>query len=98
MEEVEKKFFNFILIWLIFYHRKCFNGYVYLYKHESKVLNCEMKFRVYLPESTTKLPVLYFLSGLTCNYDNFITKSGVIQFASKHKIALGFFFFFFLTI
>jgi S-formylglutathione hydrolase len=48
-----------------------------------------MKFRVYLPDSTSKLPVLYFLSGLTCNEDNFITKSGAIQYASKYSIALS---------
>jgi len=47
-----------------------------------------MKFRVFLPESETKVPAIYCLAGLTCTEETFITKSGAIEVASKHGIAL----------
>lgn len=47
--------------------------FLFRYAHQSSVLGCEMKFNVYLPPATSeKLPVLYFLSGLTCTEDNFM--------------------------
>jgi len=56
----------------------------------SKETNCKMNFGVYLPEDAVekkeKLPVLYWLSGLTCTEQNFIQKSGFQRFAAKHKI------------
>ncbi|KAJ1557750.1 hypothetical protein HK096_005572 [Nowakowskiella sp. JEL0078] len=49
-----------------------------------------MKFSVFLPPaaSTKKVPVLFFLSGLTCNEDNFITKAGALKKASECNIAI----------
>lgn len=68
----------------------CFGGWQEVYQHTSKTLNCEMKFAIYLPpmEEEQKYPVLYWLSGLTCNEQNFITKSGAQQFAAQHGIIL----------
>lgn len=68
----------------------CFGGWQEVYQHTSKVLNCEMKFAIYLPpmEEGQKYPVLYWLSGLTCNEQNFITKAGAQQFAAQHSIIL----------
>ncbi|KAK9709772.1 hypothetical protein K7432_008800 [Basidiobolus ranarum] len=69
----------------------CHNGTVTKYSHVSKTLGCEMKFNVFMPQAATsgsKVPGLYFLSGLTCNEDNFITKAGAIPHAAKHNIAL----------
>lgn len=68
----------------------CFGGWQEVYQHTSKTLNCEMKFAIYLPpmEEAQKYPVLYWLSGLTCNEQNFITKSGAQQFAAQHGIIL----------
>jgi S-formylglutathione hydrolase len=49
-----------------------------------------MRFSVYLPPqaSERRLPVVYFLSGLTCNEENFMTKSGAQQFAAKYGLML----------
>ncbi|MDO7410113.1 S-formylglutathione hydrolase [Acinetobacter baumannii] len=71
-------------------HEASFSGWQDVYQHESTSLNCEMKFAVYIPEHQQgeKLPVLYWLSGLTCTEQNFITKAGAQQFAAKHKIIL----------
>ncbi|MBI6528898.1 S-formylglutathione hydrolase [Proteus vulgaris] len=68
----------------------CFGGWQEIYQHTSKALNCEMKFAIYLPpmEEEQKYPVLYWLSGLTCNEQNFITKAGAQQFAAQHGIIL----------
>ena len=71
-------------------HRACFGGWQDVYRHESKVLGCTMDFAVYLPPqaSTGKLPVLYWLSGLTCTEQNFITKAGAQRYAAEHGIVL----------
>ncbi|KAG1445483.1 hypothetical protein G6F46_012095 [Rhizopus delemar] len=69
---------------------KCFGGHVIKYQHHSDELNCDMKFNVFLPKEsqTRQVPVIYFLSGLTCTEDNFIQKSGAMSEAAKHGIAL----------
>ncbi|KAG9509885.1 Cationic amino acid transporter 2 [Fragariocoptes setiger] len=72
---------------------KCFNGHQYVYGHSSRTLGCQMKFGVFLPSSVAtnpdkKYPVLYFLSGLTCTEQNFITKSGFQKFAEQYEIVV----------
>ncbi|EGF78255.1 hypothetical protein BATDEDRAFT_30493 [Batrachochytrium dendrobatidis JAM81] len=68
---------------------KTFDGIVFKYSHDSTLLACKMKFSVFLPKSVSKaIPALYFLSGLTCNEDNFITKAGAIKKASQLGLAL----------
>lgn len=69
---------------------KIFDGQQTQYQHRSKVLNCDMQFSVYLPQkrNNKQVPVLYWLSGLTCTDQNFVTKAGAQQFASKHNIAI----------
>lgn len=49
-----------------------------------------MQFAVYLPPAAAerKVPVLYWLSGLTCTEQNFITKSGAQRYAAEHGVAL----------
>ena len=71
-------------------HRACFGGWQDVYRHESAVLGCSMNFAVYLPPqaATQKLPVLYWLSGLTCTEQNFITKAGAQQHAAQHGLIL----------
>lgn len=71
-------------------HRACFDGFQDVYQHQSKTLNCEMKFSIYLPKSSeqNKLPVLFWLSGLTCNEQNFITKAGAQRYASEHDVII----------
>lgn len=62
---------------------KTFGGMQGVYSHASGVLSCEMKFAVYKPEGKGPFPVLYWLSGLTCTEENFITKAGAQRVASE---------------
>jgi S-formylglutathione hydrolase len=66
---------------------KCFEGLQQVYEHYSNQLKCTMKFGAYLPSNhtTSNMPVLIWLSGLTCNETNFIQKSGFQKYAEKHK-------------
>jgi S-formylglutathione hydrolase len=68
----------------------CFGGTVQFYSHFSEACNSEMKFSVYIPPQAQSepVPVLYFLSGLTCTEENFMTKAGAQQFAAKYGIML----------
>jgi len=65
-----------------------FGGTQEVWKHTSSSLNCEMRFGIYLPPKAAqaKCPVLYFLSGLTCTEQNFITKAGAQRYASQHGV------------
>ncbi len=67
-----------------------FGGQQLRYKHQSATLNCEMTFSIYLPPQAAKgpVPVLYWLSGLTCNDENFVQKAGAQQHAAQHGIAI----------
>ncbi|WP_299015810.1 S-formylglutathione hydrolase [uncultured Photobacterium sp.] len=70
---------------------KSFGGWHKQYRHRSAVLNCEMRFAVYLPPqiaSGTKVPVLYWLSGLTCTDENFMQKAGAQRIAAELGIAI----------
>ena len=71
-------------------HRACFGGWQDVYRHRSEALDCEMNFAIYLPAqaATQKLPVLYWLSGLTCTEQNFITKAGAQRYAAEHGVIL----------
>ncbi|AER54695.1 S-formylglutathione hydrolase [Pseudoxanthomonas spadix BD-a59] len=71
-------------------HRASFGGWQDVYRHSSQVLACEMTFAVYLPPqaATRRLPVLYWLSGLTCTEQNFITKAGAQRYAAEHGLIL----------
>ena len=69
---------------------KIFGGWQNQYQHRSEVLNCDMQFSVYMPPQaeSEKVPVLYWLSGLTCTDQNFVTKAGAQQCAAKHGVAI----------
>jgi len=65
---------------------KSFGGWHKRYRHRSSTLNCAMQFAVYLPpqaEQGGKLPVLYWLSGLTCTDENFMQKAGAQKLAAE---------------
>lgn len=68
----------------------CFGGRQHVYAHSSDVLKCEMRFSVFLPSAASdeRLPVLYWLSGLTCTEQNFITKAGAQRYAEEHRVVL----------
>lgn len=67
-----------------------FGGWQEVYQHESTTLKCGMKFGIYLPPQAehSDVPVLYWLSGLTCTEQNFITKAGVQRYAAEHGLAV----------
>ena len=67
-------------------------GYLNRYEHDSTTCHCKMIFSVYLPPQaeTTKVPALYWLSGLTCTDDNARTKAGMQRYAAEHGIAVIF--------
>lgn len=69
---------------------KSFGGWHERYSHQSQTTKTEMTFAVYLPPQAgyQKVPVLYFLSGLTCTDENFSTKAGAQQYAAKYGLAL----------
>jgi len=71
-------------------HRACFGGWQDVYRHRSGTLACEMSFGVYLPPQAAHgpCPVLYWLSGLTCTEQNFITKAGAQRYAAAHGVIL----------
>ena len=71
-------------------HRACFGGWQDVYRHHSTTLGCDMQFAVYLPPQaeTQTLPVLYWLSGLTCTEQNFITKAGAQRYAAEHGVII----------
>ncbi|MBH98792.1 MAG: S-formylglutathione hydrolase [Rhodospirillaceae bacterium] len=69
---------------------KNFNGTQHTFEHESITCNCTMRFAVFLPEVShqSKVPVLFWLSGLTCSEENFIVKSGAQRIAAQLGLAL----------
>ena len=67
---------------------KSFNGFQKVFEHESLSTKCPMRFAVYEPSDSNNVPLLYFLSGLTCSEQNFIQKSGFQKFASNYNIAV----------
>ena len=71
------------------YHAS-FDGWQEVYQHQSRTLDCKMKFGIYIPPQALdrKVPVLYWLSGLTCTEQNFITKSGAQKYAAEHGIII----------
>jgi S-formylglutathione hydrolase len=67
-----------------------FGGQQLRYRHRSNVLNCDMAFSIYLPPQAKQapVPVMYWLSGLTCSDENFVTKAGAQQHAAGYGIAI----------
>ncbi|MBT9314295.1 S-formylglutathione hydrolase [Leptothoe spongobia] len=68
----------------------CFGGSVGIYSHPSEQCQCTMKFAVFVPPQAQikPVPVLYYLSGLTCTEENFITKAGAQRYAAQHGLML----------
>lgn len=68
-----------------------FGGLNQQYHHFSSVLNCQMRFAIYLPPQAIKgekVPVLYWLSGLTCTDENFMHKAGAQRVAAELGMAI----------
>ena len=73
---------------------RCFGGRQLRYSHASSTLGCDMTFSIYLPPqveqggSLEKVPVIYWLSGLTCTDENFVTKAGAQRYAAELGLAI----------
>jgi S-formylglutathione hydrolase len=69
---------------------RCFKGTVGFYKHEAASTSCPMKFSVFTPPQAAsgKVPVLYYLAGLTCTEETFMIKAGAQRVAAELGIML----------
>ena len=69
---------------------KSFNGWLKRYQHAAISVNCAMTFSVYLPPQAEAgpVPLLYWLSGLTCTDENFMQKAGAQRIASELGLAI----------
>jgi len=72
--------------------QKCFEGSQKVYSHYSEICKCNMTFGIFLPKKSvnTNVPVLWFLSGLTCTHENAMTKSGAQTWAAEKGLAVIF--------
>ncbi len=71
---------------------RCFGGVQGVYSHASAATGGEMTFGLFLPEGAEDgpVPVLWYLSGLTCTHENAMTKAGAQAWAAEAGIALVF--------
>ncbi|GLK66162.1 S-formylglutathione hydrolase [Paracoccus kondratievae] len=71
---------------------RSFGGIQGVYRHQSQATGTAMTFAVYLPPEARnrKVPVLWYLSGLTCTHENAMTKAGAQEWAAEAGIALIF--------
>ncbi|WP_322786725.1 S-formylglutathione hydrolase [Pseudohaliea rubra] len=69
---------------------RCFDGEQLRLRHAATTVDCTMTFSVFLPPQARQgpVPVLYWLSGLTCTDENFVTKAGAQRYAAEAGIAL----------
>jgi S-formylglutathione hydrolase len=69
---------------------RCFGGVQGVYSHASEQTGCSMRFSVYRPPQAEAgpVPVLYWLSGLTCTEENFTVKAGAQRYAAEHGLML----------
>jgi len=70
---------------------RSFGGEHRQYTHASSVLGCSMRFAVYLPPAAlagARVPLLYWLSGLTCSDENFMQKAGAQRVAAELGMAI----------
>ncbi len=70
--------------------QKLFGGHQSQYKHYSDACQCEMTFSIYMPPqaASAAVPTLYWLSGLTCTDENFVTKAGAQRVAALLGMAI----------
>jgi S-formylglutathione hydrolase len=68
----------------------CFDGSQRFYRHESSAIGLPMRFSIYLPPGAeaSKLPVLFYLAGLTCTEETFAAKAGAQRIAAREGMIL----------
>ncbi|WP_417713664.1 S-formylglutathione hydrolase [Pseudophaeobacter arcticus] len=73
-------------------HNKAFAGQQGVYRHKSTATNCDMTFGLFLPEEAKDgpVPILWYLSGLTCTHENAMTKAGAQAWCAEQGIAIVF--------
>ena len=69
---------------------KCFDGRQLRYRHASDTLACDMTFSIFLPPQAQQgpVPLVYWLSGLTCTDENFVAKAGAQRYAAELGLAI----------
>src|SRR5262249_22115559 len=69
---------------------KAFEGVQYVYSHASHACQCSMTFALYLPPSSTRkrVPLLWYLSGLTCTHQNVLDKGEYRHAAAEAGVAI----------
>ncbi len=69
---------------------KSFGGTQYLFSHSSEACQCDMTFAVFMPPQaqTAKVPVLWYLSGLTCTHQNVMDKGEYRKVAAELGVAI----------
>lgn len=70
--------------------QKCFGGTQGVYRHDSQATGTPMQFAVYTPPQAQvgKVPLVWYLSGLTCTEENFTVKAGAQRYAAEHGLML----------
>ena len=67
----------------------CYGGRVGFYRHAATTTGCAMRFGVFVPDrGAARLPVLYYLAGLTCNEETFLIKAGAQRMAAELGVVL----------
>ncbi|SOY64204.1 esterase D [Cupriavidus taiwanensis] len=69
----------------------CHGGVQRFYRHDSAAIGLPMRFSVYLPpqaQAGARVPVLFYLAGLTCTEETFMIKAGAQRFAAEHGLML----------
>ncbi|MGR3492841.1 MAG: S-formylglutathione hydrolase [Shimia sp.] len=69
---------------------RCFEGVQGVYTHASEACGCDMTFGLFHPGGTAPVPVLFYLSGLTCTHENAMVKAGAQAFAARAGMAVVF--------
>ncbi len=69
---------------------RCFGGVVGFYRHEARTTACSMRFAVFSPPQaeSRRVPVLYYLAGLTCTEETFMIKAGALRIAAELGLML----------
>ncbi len=69
---------------------RCFGGVVGFYRHDARTTACSMRFAVFTPPQaeSRRVPVLYYLAGLTCTEETFMIKAGAQRIAAELGLML----------
>ena len=66
----------------------CFGGVQRFYRHHSRAIGLPMRFSVFIPPGSGPKPTMFYLAGLTCNEETFMTKAGAQRVAAREGLML----------